>query len=354
MPCLDCGSPKGSHGHRWCNGGIPQLANTTAHVEAMERDMAARVPANYSGWVVHDWEAWVVPWELSGDGHADAGGRFQAYQNASVALARFQNPSASEAELEKIAAAAYTKAGIDLLVLTVRTTKRLRPGLAGVGYYGLPHKQYWPAAALNKTQQGWNDQLLPLWKEVTAILPSLYMPYESDCSDSPVTNNTGGCVPFAHNKAYVKAGIAEAVRISKLVTPSPPVVPYVWYLYHGEPMPDPHADQLLTKKDAVLQFHYPLTRPGVEQLIIWGDDHHNASEVAALKAWFKTNAAAFLDAGQGDDSGGDGTGEHQESAEGGHEGTSVATAKEAGTGAGAPRPPIPRDGPIPPYTGCTL
>ena len=30
MPCLDCGTPKGNHGHQWCNGGIPQLANLTA------------------------------------------------------------------------------------------------------------------------------------------------------------------------------------------------------------------------------------------------------------------------------------------------------------------------------------
>ena len=164
MPCLNCGTPHGNHGHQWCNGGIPQLANTTAHVAAMERDMASRVPENFTGFIVHvsfsrtqadldcctlsscsdgfsvgsrrgqDWEAWVVPWELSGNGHADnSGGRFKAYQNASVALARSLHPDKSEAELEEIAAAAYTKAGIDLLVLTVQTTKRLRPHIAGVG-----------------------------------------------------------------------------------------------------------------------------------------------------------------------------------------------------------------------------
>ena len=164
MPCLNCGTPQGNHGHQWCNGGIPQLANTTAHVAAMERDMSSRVPENFTGFIVHvsfsrtqadldccalsscsdgfsvgsrcgqDWEAWVVPWELSGNGHADnSGGRFKAYQNASVALARSLHPDKSEAELEEIAAAAYTKAGIDLLVLTVQTTKRLRPHIAGVG-----------------------------------------------------------------------------------------------------------------------------------------------------------------------------------------------------------------------------
>jgi hypothetical protein len=168
MPCLNCGTAKGNKGHQWCNGGIPQLANRTAHVSKMEKDMDARVPKNYTGWIVHDWEAWVVPWALSGNGHADSGSRYAAYENASVALARSLNPQASEEELNQIAAAAYTKAGIDLLVLTVQTTKRLRPNIAGAGFYGLPHKQYWPSPELNKTQQGWNDQLLPLWKEVTA------------------------------------------------------------------------------------------------------------------------------------------------------------------------------------------
>ena len=134
MPCLNCGTAKGNHGHQWCNGGIPQLANLTAHVAAMERDMDAKVPSNFTGWIVHDCEAWVIPWALSGNGHADSGSRYAAYENASVALARSLNPTASEAELNKIAAAAYTKAGIDLLVLTVHTTKRLRPHIAGVGF----------------------------------------------------------------------------------------------------------------------------------------------------------------------------------------------------------------------------
>ena len=53
-------------------------------------------------------------------------------------------------------------------------------------------------------------------------------------------------------QAYVKAGVAEAVRISGLVRPSPVVVPYTWYRYHSEPAPDPHALELLTSKDAEL------------------------------------------------------------------------------------------------------
>ena len=140
---------------------------------------------------------------------------------AGVALARSLNPSASETQIEAIAAKAYTEAGVALLVKTVQTTKRLRPK-AKVGFYGLPHHQYWPTPQLNATQKAWNDKLLPLWKECTAIFPSIYLPYESGCHDS-------GCQTLETNTAYVDAALAEGVRVAKLVSPQLPVLPYSWY-----------------------------------------------------------------------------------------------------------------------------
>ncbi len=160
-------------------------------------------------------------------------------------------------------------------------------------------------------------------------------------------------VPWKHNHAYVKAGIAEAVRISKTVTPSPPVVPYTWYRYHKEPAPDPHAGQFLSPKDAKLQFQYPLTLPGVKRVIIWGDEHSNATAETALTQWLKANAESFKAPKT------DSLSERANS-------DSSENSKVEGS---APRPysryspvstsrppakPIPRDGPIPPYTSCTL
>eukprot|EP01043_Picozoa_sp_COSAG02_P043192 COSAG02_NODE_3739_length_6303_cov_12.797228_6_plen_160_part_00 len=157
-------------------------------------------------------------------------------------------------------------------------------------------------------------------------------------------------VPWKHNYAYIKAGIAEAVRISKTVTPSPPVVPYTWYRYHAEPAPDPHAGQLLSPQDAKLQFQFPLTLPGVKQLIIWGDEHSNSTKEAALAQWLKSNAAAFktpetlLFPGTGMDR----DIRKGESAALPHYFPKVVAASRP------PAKPIARDGPIPPYTSCTL
>jgi hypothetical protein len=155
------------------------------------------------------------------------------YRNASVALARSLHPKLTdEAALEKLASAAYTKASVELLALTARTSQRLRPK-AKVGFYGLPHKQYWPQPQLNATQQGWNDLFLPLWNECSALYPSIYMPYESECKEA-------GCQSLKMNTAYVHDAIGEALRISQLVggaTPLP-VVPYAWCVHRTQQIGD--------------------------------------------------------------------------------------------------------------------
>eukprot|EP01043_Picozoa_sp_COSAG02_P006060 COSAG02_NODE_169_length_31557_cov_25.092473_8_plen_172_part_00 len=52
MPCIGCaGHYAGTD--KWCNGGIPQLANTTAHVAAMEKEMDTSIPdKDFDGFIV--------------------------------------------------------------------------------------------------------------------------------------------------------------------------------------------------------------------------------------------------------------------------------------------------------------
>ncbi len=52
MPCIGCaGHYAGTD--KWCNGGIPQLANTTAHVAAMEKEMDTSIPdKEFAGYIV--------------------------------------------------------------------------------------------------------------------------------------------------------------------------------------------------------------------------------------------------------------------------------------------------------------
>jgi hypothetical protein len=326
MPCLGCAN----HPGKWCNGGIPQLANVSYHVQQMEHDMKTAIPdEGFAGYIVHDWESWSVPWELAQP----------AYHNASVALARSEHPTASEAQLEAIAREAYTTAGIALLVKTVETSRRLRPNAAGVGFYGLPYHQYWPTPQLNATQQGWNTALLPLWKAVTAIFPSIYLPYESDCHDA-------GCAPLKRNQAYVDAALAEAVRVAKLVQPQLPVLPYAWYRYHDG---EPKGLQMLTDADTALEFSHPLKAEGVSQVIIWGSEA-TTNQTNQLLNWFKTEAAVF--------GGKPSALLHEVEATAGVSASKAAavgtdtTRQQAAAADGAPV--WPRDGPVPKWLGCGL
>ena len=79
-------------------------------------------------------------------------------------------------------------------------------------------------------------------------------------------------------------------------------------------------------------------------MIIWGDEHSNATKEADLKGWFEKNAAVFgePDVGRTPPAAG------------------VATPRPRlggsrdGAAARPPAVPIPRGGPIPPYTVCSL
>ena len=52
MPCIGCAGHYAGTG-TWCNGGIPQLANKTAHVDAMEQDMKTAIPdEDFDGYIV--------------------------------------------------------------------------------------------------------------------------------------------------------------------------------------------------------------------------------------------------------------------------------------------------------------
>ena len=79
----------------------------------------------------------------------------------------------------------------------------------------------------------------------------------------------------------------------------------------------------------------------MERVIIWGDEQHNASKQTALKRWSKTNAAVFGASTAGDGGGGEAS-------------VPAAGPPEPQKASEEPAKPIPRDGPIPPYTRCSL
>jgi hypothetical protein len=263
-PCIGCGS---SDEPLFCNGGLPQLANLTEHAHSIKADLDERIPENYTGYLVQDYENW-------------APDRYEeVYLNASIVLARQRDPSLQAGPaLVAAARAQFHNASLHFLTFTLETVRKLRPNASGYGYYGLPTNEYWPGYP-DTNQSKANDAMLPVWKASSAMYVSLYLPYKSGKDES-----------LARNQQYIDGVLSEATRVANLVDPPLPIVPYVWYRYHDG---EPSGLQLLTKDDTHLEFVRPFSRfPRVGPIIIWGQEDTPACTNQTI-AWFLKNSDVF-------------------------------------------------------------
>lgn len=314
----------------WCNGGIPQLANLTRHFESMQRDMDLRVPKNFTGFIVHDYESWAPPW-----GRTDP-----AYKNASIALARSLLPKGSpESAILSKAEHDYDEAAVHFLAFTVNASKKLRPHAAGVGFYGYPLWTYFGNDTIHVQISKLNDQLEPLWRAQNVLYPSLYLPFGSlpGCVEP-------GCSTPAMQRRYIDTHMQEAARLSIAhsggASSDPlPILPYTWYRYHDG---EPHGMEFLNATDAELEFVRLFNATAyIPAAIIWGDE--KGPGVAQLLQWFKAQATIFGSSSVTDTSRGAINITQSAALPGGD-------VKEAG----ASMRPVPQGGPIPPYTPCSL
>ena len=320
MPILDYAPRTTGDTPSWCNGGIPQLANYSLHARNMARDLDSRIPADYSGLIVFDYEAWWPTWNATTN---------ELYKNASRALARSQLPAgASDAQVEANAIADFDAASIKFFSFTATRTKELRP-MARVGIYSGVLTSYWhadPAA-----QAAIAKQQLPWWETMDVIMPSIYLPYSSACANETML------------EAYVKGRLSGAVEVNSLLAaqgkPRKPIVPYTWYRYHPEPT-SPSSLQLLGGSDVGLEFFGAQLRSIADHAIIWGSEAAGPAGDATL-AWFKKHERDF-DAGARAPSGAPRACEN-------------AMVTDEPPRVNAPRgPPIDPRGPVPPFMACGL
>jgi hypothetical protein len=112
------------------NGGVPQAANLTAHIEALRQDIVNTIPdPGFSGLAILDWEAWRPLTSENDDG-------LSCYTEYSKRLVRAEGgPHAANATWVAEEATARFDAGAQaIFTATVREVKKLRP-LARVGFY---------------------------------------------------------------------------------------------------------------------------------------------------------------------------------------------------------------------------
>ena len=244
---------------RGINGGIPQRANLSAHLQKFRRDFTALVPdPQYRGWCLLDFEQFRADWNSTPD----------VYRAASIKAAHGN---------ETLGKLQYEAAAKAFMLSTIDTVKALRPGCA-TGYYGYPRNNL-PTAAVHSTsfkdycdahpfdctfagygrdaqgdsQRRINDGLRWLFDASTAIFPSIYLGILPSSRYHSVENNT----------ECIRQTVAEAIRLGD----SRKVVPVTWTMYDNYP----RTPQLfrLSAEDLQTELKVPL-QAGANTLLLWG------------------------------------------------------------------------------------
>lgn len=250
---------------RVLNGGIPQRANLTYHVERLEAGIDGWLPD--VDWELHaviDFEAWTPVWENNDGGSCNWHGKI--YQELSLNHTRARFPHiTNESVIAALAQEEFENAAIEFFVTTMTVLKKLRPK-AQWGFYGFPYavngecvtgtrKCGYENPTLGPAWKARNDRLARIWNNVDAFYPSVYLVPQGrthyDVWELEMSTRT-------HN------AVDEAIRLSRTYSASKaaPVLPFYWPLYHNGSTPvDAHDLRQL-----IAEAYVP---PLSTQLIIW-------------------------------------------------------------------------------------
>lgn len=107
------------------NGGVPQNANLSAHLERLSETVVTWIPdPEWSGNAVLDFEAWTTVWELNsgtGDWHS------YRYANYSIYLEKLKHPDWDDLQILLQARESFEAAATNFFVETLYTVRKLRP-----------------------------------------------------------------------------------------------------------------------------------------------------------------------------------------------------------------------------------
>jgi hypothetical protein len=274
------------------NGGVPQAANLTLHLELVARDVERRVPdANFSGRLVLDFEKWRPTWAL------DAGTSEKPYQTFSLALVRAQQPAiaGNATAVAAAAKAAFEAAGLEFFVATLRRVRQLRPR-ALAGYFSYPDRAWGgcahvrrgggklkPAAecgyadpATGPALRAANDRLAPLWAASAALYPSAYL-FERSEFDPPRDPQESNATWRARLAVVTATLVGEAARLSAAYGGGIPVIPFTWDLYATHPF-----TTAVSRDDVAMWLDATWRPPLSTAVVLWGYWPSSAAQRGAM------------------------------------------------------------------------
>lgn len=185
------------------NGGLPQNQSLPKHLSKARADIDKLIPhKDFRGLGVIDWENWRPQWVRNW-------GAKDIYRNKSKEHIRKLHPNWPESKVEKEAKENFERAGQAFMNLTLALAEGRRPhGLWG--FYLFPdcynygykqHPQRYTGECPN-VEHLRNDHLMWMWKQSTALYPSIYLDYELKSSPNTVK--------------YVHYRVKEAMRIASI------------------------------------------------------------------------------------------------------------------------------------------
>ncbi|XP_078696460.1 hyaluronidase-1-like [Branchiostoma floridae x Branchiostoma belcheri] len=251
------------------NGGIPQLANITAHLAKVAEDIEAGIPdPDFRGLGVIDWEKWKPLW------HRNWGSQI-IYKNASRELVENRHPDWPKEKIEAVAMEEFETAARTMFEETILLARKLRPK----GFWGYYH---FPACYNNKKRKtGYscpeketelNNQIQWLFQDSTAIYPSIYLKSR-----------------FEDSQKLVYFRMKEAFRMRASRTEQHiPVYAYTRFVYVD-------SGEYLTKTDLIHTIGQTANL-GADGIVIWGSDLDTKTKEKCLKlqSYLQTTLGPFI------------------------------------------------------------
>ncbi|XP_028820722.1 hyaluronidase-2 [Denticeps clupeoides] len=242
------------------NGGIPQNASLTRHLDRMPNDVKYYIrDAEAKGLAVIDWEEWRPLWIRNWDAK-------DVYRNRSRHYVHEKNPAWTPAQVAKVAQQEFELSAKRFMLETLRLAKSARPNQLW-GFYLFPdcYNHNYRGNLDNYTgrcpdvEVTRNDQLTWLWTECTALYPSVYM--------GTVLRSTRSGRQFVRNR--VKEGMRLASTGDGLARP---VFVYTRPTYINELTQLTEMDLVSTIGESVSL--------GAAGVILWGDSTYASSNTS--------------------------------------------------------------------------
>lgn len=184
------------------NGGVPQNSSLRQHLERLPGGINKYIRSEKKeGLAVIDWEEWRPIWIRNWQTK-------DIYRNASRQLVLSRKPNLPEDQVNKAAQYEFESSAREFMEETLRHAKNFRPRQLW-GFYLFPDcynhdyskNQESYTGRCPDVEETRNDHLAWLWRESTALYPSIYL-------DQVLASSANG-------RKFVRSRVKEALRISQ-------------------------------------------------------------------------------------------------------------------------------------------